>query len=172
MDQDLAAIDKGVSLADMFQSFQKQGWTGKITEDEIKGKFHGSAYFGLMYLAMHEAGAKDWYQDSIISLGNVGSVLKVQFHHICPQAQLKAANIYDKNEINDICNLAFIGGNTNRRISAEAPEKYLPKISEENRRAQCVPMDVSLYPVEHFREFLSARRKLLVDMLNGYLDRI
>lgn len=172
MDQDLSAIDKGVPLADMFQAFQKQGWTGRITEDEIKGKFHGSAYFGLMYLAMHEAGAKDWYQDSIISLGNVGSVLKVQFHHICPQAQLKAANKYDKTEINDISNLAFIGGNTNRRISADAPEKYLPKISEVNRRAQCVPMDESLYPIDNFREFLAARRKLLVDMLNQYLNGI
>lgn len=172
MDQDLAAIDKGVSLADMFQAFQKQGWTGKITVDEIKGKFHGSAYFGLMYLAMHEAGAKDWYQDSKISLGNVGSVLKVQFHHICPQALLKAAQKYEVAEINDISNLAFIGGNTNRRISAEAPEDYLPKISEVNRRAQCVPMDESLYPVANYREFLVARRKLLVEMLNRYLDSI
>jgi hypothetical protein len=172
MDRDLAAIDKGVSLADMFQSFQKQGWNGKITEDEIKGKFHGSAYFGLMYLAMHEAGAKDWYQDSAISLGNVGSVLKVQFHHICPQALLKATQKYDVTEINDISNLAFIGGNTNRRISAEAPEVYLPKISEANRRVQCVPMDASLYPVDRFREFLAARRTLLVEMLNRYLEGI
>lgn len=172
MDQDLTAIDKGVPLLEMFQAFQKQGWAGMITEEEIKGKFHGSAYFGLMYLAMHEAGAKDWYQDSVISLGNVGAVLKVQFHHICPQALLKAANKYDKTEINDISNLAFIGGNTNRRISADAPERYLPKISEENRRAQCVPLDVTLYPVDHFREFLSARRKLLVEMLNKYLGGI
>lgn len=172
MDQDLSSIDRGIPLAEMFQSFQKQGWTGKITEDEIRGKFHGSAYFGLMYLAMHEAGAKDWYQDSIISLGNVGAVLKVQFHHICPQALLKAANKYDKTEINDISNLAFIGGNTNRRISADAPEKYLPKISEENRRAQCVPLDETLYPIACFREFLAARRKLLVDMLNKYLEGI
>ena len=172
MDQDLASIDKGTPLEEMFFAFQKQGWAGKISGSDIKGKFHGSAYFGLMYLAMHEAGAKDWYQDSIISLGNVGSLLKVQFHHIFPQAQLKAANAYEKNEINDISNLAFIGGNTNRRISADAPEKYLPKISVANRLAQCVPMDESLYPIGKYREFLAARRKLLVEMLNNYLDRI
>ena len=172
MDQDLASIDKGTPLEEMFFAFQKQGWTGKISESDIKGKFHGSAYFGLMYLAMHEAGAKDWYQDSIISLGNVGSLLKVQFHHIFPQAQLKAAKVYEKNEINDVGNLAFIGGNTNRRISAEAPEKYLPQVSEANRLAQCVPLDESLYPIDKYREFLAARRKLLVEMLNNYLDGI
>ena len=121
---------------------------------------------------MHEAGAKDWYQDSIISLGNVGSLLKVQFHHIFPQAQLKAAKVYEKNEINDVGNLAFIGDNTNRRISAEAPEKYLPQVSEANRLAQCVPLDESLYPIDKYREFLAARRKLLVEMLNNYLDGI
>lgn len=172
MDQDLAAINKGVPLEEMFQAFQKQGWTGKITEDDIKGKFHGSAYFGLMYLAMYKAGAKDWYQDSIISLGSIGSVLKVQFHHIFPQAQLKASNKYSANEINDISNLAFIGGNTNRRISAELPEKYLPRISKTNREAQCVPLEESLYTIDNFREFLFERRRLLVDKMNAYLDEI
>ena len=140
MDQDLASIDKGVALAEMMNALGKQGWTGAITEDEIRGKFHGSAYFSLMYLAMHAAGAKDWYQDTTICLGNVGSLLKVQFHHIFPQAQLKAAGRYDKTEINDISNLVFIGGNTNRRISAEAPEKYLPTIDGEKLQTQCVPL--------------------------------
>ncbi len=170
MDQDLAAIERGVSLDEMSKSFQKQGWHGKIEEDDIRGKYHGSAYFGLMYLAMHEAGAKDWYQDSIISLGHVGSLLKVQFHHIFPQAQLKAAREYDANEINEISNLAFVGGNTNRRISAEAPVIYLPKISQKNRLAQCVPLDETLYPVGQFRNFLAARRQLLVEKLNAYLS--
>lgn len=172
MDQDLAAINKGIPLEEMFQAFQKQGWTGRISEDDIKGKFHGSAYFGLMYLAMYKAGAKDWYQDSIISLSNIGSVLKVQFHHIFPQAQLKASNKYSANEINDISNLAFISGNTNRRISAELPEKYLPKISETNRRSQCVPLEESFYTLDNFREFLTERRRLLVDKMNAYLDDV
>lgn len=170
MDQDLASIDKGVALAEMMNALAKQGWTGAITEDEIRGKFHGSAYFSLMYLAMHAAGAKDWYQDTTICLGNVGSLLKVQFHHIFPQAQLKAAGGYDKTEINDISNLAFIGGNTNRRISAEAPEKYLPTIDGEKLQTQCVPLDVSLYPISKFREFLSARRAQIVQCLNNYLN--
>ncbi len=172
MDQDLAAIAREVSLADMFLSFKAQGWTGRVTESEIKGKFHGSAYFGLMYLAMHEAGAKDWHKDTAISLGNVGSMLKVQFHHIFPQALLKSTNAYDKTEINDISNLAFIGGNTNRRIAAESPERYLPEIDEKRRHEQCVPTDESLYRVDRFRDFLCERRKLLVKYLNDYLEGI
>ncbi len=172
MDQDLTAIDRGVSLDEMITALQKQGWTGMIRANDIKGKFHGSAYFGLMYLAMRQSGAKDWYMDTPISLGNAGSLLKVQFHHIFPQALLKASGHYEKNEINEIGNLAFLGGNTNRRISADAPESYLPSISESNRSAQCVPLDTSLYQIEKFREFLSARRNLLATMLNNYLESI
>lgn len=172
MDQDLATIDRGVTVNEMMSSFAKQGWTGSVTEDELKGKFHGSAYFGLMYLAMQDAGAKDWYHHTKISLANVGSVLKVQFHHICPRARLKAHGGYDAAEINDIANLAFIGGSANRKISDKAPAEYLSGISQEDRAAQCVPLDESLYDLDNYRAFISARRKLIAGMLNAYLDKI
>ena len=124
-----------------------------------------------MYLAMHEDGAKDWKLHTRITLANSGSVLKVQFHHICPDAQLKAFGGYDASEINEIANLAFISGHTNRKISDTPPEEYLPRVSEEDRVAQCVPLDATLYPLANYRSFLSARRKLLVQKLNDYLLR-
>jgi len=172
MDQDLAAIDRGTSLAEMSSTFSKQGWTGRVVEEELKGKFHGSAFFGLMYLAMKDAGAKDWYHHTNISLANVGSVLKVQFHHICPRALLKAHGGYDVAEINDIANLAFIGGSTNRKISDKPPVEYLPTVNVEDRKSQCVPLDESLYDLENYRAFLAERRKLIADMLNSYLFKI
>lgn len=172
MDQDLSTIDKGIFISEMMASFAKQGWTGFVTEEELKGKFHGSAYFGLMYLAMQHAGAKDWYHHTRISLANIGSALKVQFHHICPQARLKEFGGYDTAEINDIANLAFIGGNANRRISDKAPADYLPSISVEDRKAQCVPLDETLYRLDNYRAFLTARRRLIVEMLNSYLETI
>ena len=172
MDQDLAAIDRGASLAEMSSMFSKQGWTGCIVEEELKGKFHGSAFFGLMYLAMKDVGAKDWYHHTNISLANIGSVLKVQFHHICPRALLKAHGGYDVAEINDIANLAFIGGSTNRKISDKAPAEYLPGVSVEDLKSQCVPLDESLYNLENYRAFLAERRKLIAATLNEYLKKI
>lgn len=172
MDQDLSAIDKGATIAEMAQTFSKQGWTGLIDPEDLKGKYHSSAYFGLMYLAMQEAGAKDWHLHTRISLANVGSVLKVQFHHICPRARLKAHGGYEASEINEIGNLAFIGGSTNRRISDKNPSEYLPTISEAERTAQCVPLDPELYDLDNYRDFLAARRSLIADLLNSYLDKI
>lgn len=172
MDQDLTAIDKGSNIDEMSASFAKQGWTGAVTEEELKGKFHGSAYFGLMYLAMKDAGAKDWHHHTKISLANVGAVLKVQFHHICPRALLKAHGGYDVAEINDIANLAFIGGSTNRKISDKPPSEYLPTVGVEDRQAQCVPLDESLYNLDNYRAFISERRRLIATMLNAYLTKI
>ena len=170
MDQDLAAVRNGKTVSEMTAAFAKQGWTGSIESDDIKGKYHGSAYFGLMYLVMREDGAKDWTLHTQINLTSVGSALKVQFHHIWPQAKLKAYGAYEASEINEISNLAFIGGHTNRRISASPMDVYLPGIPEEYRRVQCVPLDESLYPIERYRDFIAARRTLIVNRLNEYLQ--
>lgn len=170
MDQDLAAIRSGKSIAELVAVFAKQGWSGAISADDIRGKYHGSAYFGLMYLVMRELGAKDWTLHTQINLASSGSALKVQFHHIWPQARLKAYGGYDASEINEIANLAFIGGHTNRRISASPMDEYLPRIPEDYRRAQCVPLDEALYPIERYRDFIAARRELIVRCLNDYLN--
>ena len=125
-----------------------------------------------MYLAMRAAGAKDWHLRTKISLNTIGTALKLQYHHIIPDAQLKRAEEhYDPREINDIANFAFIGGHTNRNISDNDP-KYLTGINLEDRKAQCVPLDESLYSVDRYRDFLAARRKLIVEMLNNYLAGI
>ena len=43
---------------------------------------------------------------------------QLQFHHIFPKAQLKG--IYTSREADDIANLSFVGGKTNRAISETA----------------------------------------------------
>ncbi len=44
-----------------------------------------------------------------------------------PQAVLKKLNLSTQ-KINDICNLAFVGGTTNRKISDREPSVYLPEL--------------------------------------------
>ena len=40
---------------------------------------------------------------------------RLQFHHIFPKSLLKGR--YEKKEINEIANMAFVSGKTNRKIS-------------------------------------------------------
>lgn len=53
---------------------------------------------------------------------------------------------------NDIANLCFIGGKTNRQISDKSPAQYFPGIQEKAGlgafEAQCIPTDSVLLAVD------------------------
>jgi hypothetical protein len=76
-------------------------------------------------------------------------------------------------EADDIANLAFIGGKTNRQISDKAPKDYFPKLLEKNGEAafgvQCIPTDPLLLSVERYKEFLVERRRQIATRLNTFL---
>ena len=75
--------------------------------------------------------------------------------------------------MNDICNLAFIGGKTNRRISAKPPSEYLPPLIEKYGpgpfESQCIPTDESILEVTRYPDFLEERRLLVAARLNEFL---
>lgn len=73
----------------------------------------------------------------------------------------------------DIADLAFIGGKTNREISDKAPIDNLKKILEGPGKIQlekqAVPTDPELLKPEAFAEFLSQRRELFAKKLNIFI---
>jgi hypothetical protein len=90
-----------------------------IAPEELEGRNQRSALFKTMFLAFRAAGAKDWRSQVAIALDQSGSHHKLQFHHIFPKAVLKSG--YTGREADDIANLCFIAGKTNRQISDKAP---------------------------------------------------
>jgi hypothetical protein len=58
----------------------------------------------------------------------------------------------------EIANLAFIGGKTNRAISDKEPSKYLAKFLDEHGpdllNAQAIPTDVRLLDKTVYKQFL------------------
>ena len=64
---------------------------------------------------------------------------------------------YSKAQINDISNLAFIGGRTNQRIGAKQPAEYLAEVVKKRGPAalenQCVPLDPALWNWSDTRNF-------------------
>ena len=87
----------------------------EVAAEELEGRNQRSALFKTMFLGFRAAGAKDWRSHVAIALDHSGSQHKLQFHHIFPKAMLKAQ--YAGREVDDIANLSFIGGKTNRQIS-------------------------------------------------------
>jgi hypothetical protein len=125
-----------------------------------------------MFLAFRAAGAKDWRSNLAISLDHKGSHHRLQFHHIFPKAVLKSS--YTAREADDIANLAFIGGDTNRKISDKAPSQYFPPLIEKagiaTFEAQCIPTVSAVLGVEAYKGFLAERRKAVSQRLNEFLE--
>ena len=69
--------------------------------------------------------------------------------------------------------MAFITGQTNRRISNKDPEDYLQKIVDRQGpaalEAQQVSVDPRLWKMDNYREFLQTRREGLAQRMNDFI---
>ena len=76
-------------------------------------------------------------------------------------------------EADDIANLAFIGGKTNRVISDKPPKEYLAffaaKSGEEGFSVQEIPLDPELLDTPAYKKFLEVRRERIAHRLNAFI---
>jgi hypothetical protein len=118
------------------------------------------------------AGAKDWYSGLGLSLAHQGKLHFIQWHHIVPKSLLKSRG-YETGEINEIANMAFITGQTNRRISNKEASGYLRDVmlkqGEGALRSQCVPTDPALWEIDRYRDFIKMRREGLASRMNEFI---
>ena len=175
LDADLLALRASSGADGLLARLETQLGRLDVTEAEMIGKTVSSGYFKAMFIAFREDGAQDWYSKLEISVKHRGNEDKLQFHHIYPKAFLKQ-NYPDlrRNQVNDISNLAFIGGKTNREISAKPPAEYLKKIIESKDVAllnlQAIPTDGEILDEYSYDDFLLKRRKAIVKRINKLLS--
>lgn len=171
LDQDLAALRDGGSVSDLVDMLRRQVGRLEIAADELEGRNQRSALFKTMFLAFRAGGAKDWRSNLSIALDHKGAQHRLQFHHIFPKAVLKGT--YSLREADDISNLAFIGGKTNRQISDKPPSQYFQGILKDAGAVvfhdQCIPLDDNLLETENYKKFLAERRTLTVRRLNDFI---
>lgn len=171
LDQDLTTLKNGGGAQELIDRLRQQVGRLEIAPEELEGRNQRSALFKTMFLAFRDAGAKDWRSQVAIALDHSGAQHRLQFHHIFPKAVLKAS--YTGREADDIANLCFIGGKTNRQISDKAPSDYFPGMIAESGSAafdaQCIPTENSLLGVASYKAFLQQRRALIAKRLNEFL---
>lgn len=171
LDQDIALLRDGGAAADLLERLRLQVGRLDVTPGDLEGRNQRSALFKTMFLAFREAGAKDWFSQLEISVDHVGVAHNLQFHHIFPKALLKG--VRTTKDIDDIANLAFIAGRTNRKISANPPSEYLPPLMEQLGGhpfvAQCIPSGRELLSLDQYEQFLAERRRLIAERLNAFL---
>jgi hypothetical protein len=171
LDQDLASLRQDGGADELSERLRLQVGRLDIAPEELEGRNQRSALFKTMFLAFRAAGARDWHSNLAIALGHRGTHHRLQLHHIFPKAVLKSR--YSAREADDIANLAFVGGKTNRQISDKSSSQYFPSLIEKSGvgafEAQCIPTDDERLEVEGYKRFLVERRKRIAERLNAFL---
>jgi hypothetical protein len=172
LDQDLKTIREGGSHVELLERLRTQVGRLDVVPEELEGRSQRSALFKTMFLAFQKAGARDWRSSLAIGLSHMGSAHQLQFHHIFPKAYLKSS--YTTREIDDIANLAFISGDSNRKINTSPAAAYISEFVAKNGQlpfeSQCIPTDPALLGPDSYRDFLTERRRRIASRLNQFLQ--
>ena len=171
LNEDLVIVFRDQDIGKLMEPVRRQFGRLHVEPSDLAARGVNSPLFSLAYLALKASGAKDWYSGLGLSLTHQGKLHFIQWHHIIPKSLLKAR--YETGEINEIANMAFITGQTNRRISNKDATGYLADIvtkqGAEALTSQCVPTDPELWAVERYRDFLQQRRVALAERMNSYI---
>jgi hypothetical protein len=172
LNEDLAIIFRSGDIGALIEPVKRQFGRLHVEPNDLAGRGVNSPLFSLAYLALKASGAKDWYSGLGLSLTHQGKLHFIQWHHIIPKSLLKERG-YETGEINEISNMAFITGQTNRRISNKEATGYLADIivkqGAEALTSQCVPTDSALWATECYRDFLQQRRVALAERMNSFI---
>ena len=169
LSQDIQAAEKGDgAVRALLENLDVEHSRVEVTERALAGRTKESSYFFLSLLVTQLNGARDWWFGSDI-LPGVDSERGIEQHHIHPPATL--AEAYEKAEINDLANLAFISGKANKKIAGRSPSEYFAELSKDELAAHLVPLAEELRHPGAYRDFLAARRGLLARAMNELLDR-
>jgi len=174
LNEDLTLIFKGNPISSLLEPLKRQFGRLYIEPGDLANRGSGSPLFSLAYLALKDTGAKDWFSGLGLSLTHQGKLHFIQWHHIFPKSLLKEKG-YETGEINEIANMAFITGQTNRRISNKLPVDYLNEIVKTQGQkaldAQLVHCDPALLNLDNYREFLRVRREALAKLMNSFINK-
>jgi hypothetical protein len=168
----IANLDGG--LDQLINQFRQQRGDLRLHPNDFLGWSRGARFYPLLYLLTRVCQAKDWETGVELSSNLLGRLSRLQIHHIFPKALLYQHR-YSKAEANALANLTFLTQETNLLVSNRHPAEYLEAYVRKHPGAiesHWIPMDRYLWNVEHYRDFLAARRELLAQAANTFFDSL
>lgn len=173
LDLDVSTLFRTNHLGELIDELFAHVKKFNVDSSDIANKGIRSPFFSMMYFIARQNDAKDWWSGLSLSDKHLGLSHSIQYHHIFPKSLLQKEN-YDRKEINEIANLAFIGGKTNRSIANKEPRVYFEEIIQKSGQdilsLQFIPTDKSLWEISHYREFLEFRRNKIAEAINKFMN--
>jgi len=175
LDADLSGVFRNGRLDELINQLHLHVKKFVVDSDDLLNRGIRSPFFSMLYFVLKQNGAKDWWSGLKLSKHHTGPAHAIQYHHIFPKSLLRDAG-YEKKEINEIANMAFIGGKTNRRILNKEPVEYLKKEvvskrGEEALTSQLIPVEASMWEINRYRDFLGWRRNAIARAINDFVKK-
>ena len=172
LDADLGILFKGKGLEELINQLHLHVKKFNVDYEDLVNRSIRSPFFSMLYFVLKHNGVKDWWSGLKLSDKHTGNAHTIQYHHIFPKSLLKD---YDRKEVNEIANMAFIGGKANRQITNKEPIEYMEEIikrqTEEALTSQLIPIDRNIWQLSNYREFLNYRRNAIAEMINDFMKR-
>ena len=175
INQDLEALEHGDRPMDaLIERLRQNRGSLKIEPNDFIAWSRGARFYPLLYMLTRVWKAKDWETGIELSQHLLGSLSGLQMHHIFPKAFLYEYN-YNKREVNALANFTFLTQETNLKVSDRPPAEYLAEYADRDPsllESHWIPMDRELWKPENYLEFLQARRELLAQAANDFLNSL
>jgi hypothetical protein len=145
-----------------------------IDGQDFEGFGQGSRFYPLLYMLTRVRGARDFGSGLPLHSHLLGHLTSLQIHHIFPKAVLYAAR-YGRSQVNAVANFCFLTQDTNLAIGKRKPEDYFREVEDKQPGAlasQWIPHDPELWRIDRYPDFLTARRELLSNAANTFLDQL
>lgn len=174
MSQDLNIIKQSDDpLNDLIAQLSKvRGGDLRLNPNDFNSWSVGSRFYPLLYMMTRVQHARDFGTGIELSNHLLGKFSRLQVHHIFPKALLYAHG-YTRPKVNAIANFTFLTQETNLAVTDRNPEEYFPYYEGKNPgsiKSHWIPMDSNLWKPENYLDFLEARRCLLAESANEFLD--
>lgn len=176
LNQDLRHIDGTPGALDrLIDQLRQTRGDLRVRPDDFGGNSMGARFYPMLYLLTRVLKARDWDNGGLeLNAHLLGKLNLLQVHHIFPKAQLYKQG-YQRGEVNAIANFCFLTQQTNLLISDQLPEVYFEEVERKYPGAlasQWIPLDRELWKMERYHDFLAARRNLLAQAANTFLDSL
>lgn len=149
---------------------------------DLIGASWRTGWSSIAYVVARNRGAKDWSNGLTVRGNLVGKSNAAEYHHIFPQSLLYRPNgpydsrvAKDQQRVNEIANIAYLTSGSNKEIGNKKPAEYLPRVQERFPQAleqQSVPLNPALWELDRYEDFLAARRELLANAINDFMESL
>jgi len=152
----------------------------EVSPNDLEGRSALHPLYKMTYIIAKGKGAIDWF-NGVPLARPYGPSYSIQSHHIFPSGYLYHSGKYSSDNhlhvklVNEIANRAFLTREANIKLGDTPPAQYLPEVERRFPGAlenQFIPMDSSLWELDRYEEFLAARRKLIADAINSYMEKL